>query len=170
LDSLGAAEQAALLEELLAIHPDLVAEAERRAGAMLETASRSDTAAEVVDALQALELEDMAVRAGYQPGRGYVHEVEAAGELVEKALEPFLADVRRRVELGMTAAAHEVALGVLAGLRECDRGRGADGVLEYAGEMSGYAVEVFAVLAALKAPLPDGAVDEICPDRLPHRR
>jgi hypothetical protein len=100
LDSLGAAEQAALLEELLATYPDLVAEAERRAGAMLETASRSDTAAEVVDALQALELEDMAVRAGYQPGRGYVHEVEAAGELVEEALKPFLADVRLRAGPG----------------------------------------------------------------------
>jgi hypothetical protein len=137
---------------------------------MLEAASRSDTASMVVDALRALELEDMAARTGDQPGRGDVPEGEAAGELVEAVLESFLADVRRRVELGMTAAAHDVVLGVLTRLRECDRGRGADDVLEYVGEMGQYAIEVFTVLAALKVPLPDGAVDEVCPDWLPHPR
>jgi hypothetical protein len=43
---------------------------------------------------------------------------EAAGQILDEALQPFLDDMRRRAKLGMTTAAAELAVGVLCGVHE----------------------------------------------------
>ncbi|SRR5579875_3907206 len=93
---------------------------------------RKSTAAAVKRSLLALDIADL--HAGYEPGRGYVHECDAAAELVEQAIEPFGEDARRRLRLGLTEAAQAVALGVLDGLEACEGSYDGDDVLSYAGE------------------------------------
>jgi hypothetical protein len=69
-------------------------------------------------ALEELPLDALAMRSGRIRGRGYVHETDAAWELLEESIEPFLADLRRRAILGLDAAA-DVAAGIVAGLYRC---------------------------------------------------
>jgi hypothetical protein len=64
-----------------------------------------------------LGFEDLAARAGRIPGRGYVDETDAAWELLDEALEPFLAEMRRRATLGFIDASASIATGTIAGLR-----------------------------------------------------
>jgi hypothetical protein len=99
------------LEELLAARPELREQAEAMARDRL------------VD-------ED---RAGDHPGRGYVDPGEAAYEIFDEALQPFLDDLTRRGELDMTAAAVELAVGILCGLYAC-RDAGSESLLEYAAD------------------------------------
>ncbi len=134
LDQLAAEERGRLLDELLAAHPDWVEETERAARALLSIADPEVVADEVEHNLRHADADQLAVRAGRVYGRGYVHEAEAAAEMLEEQLEPYLADLRRRAALGLSAAASMVGVGVLRGLDAC-RTRVADGtVLAYAGE------------------------------------
>jgi hypothetical protein len=120
--------------------------------------------------LRSLPLEALGDRAGYHSGRGYVHECDAAGEIVEETLAPYLEEIARRLALGMTTPAHQVAAGVLAGLHACDREHGGDGVLGNAGDMDTYAHPVFTLLDKHRTRLPDDLLDTACPgwSSLPH--
>ena len=109
LDALSGAEKAAVLDELLATRPDLRELAEARAARIMTDADRSAVADDVEDALQGLDIEELNTRAGYRPGRGYVHPAEAAIEILDEALRPFLDDLQRRVGLGTRSAAVELA-------------------------------------------------------------
>jgi len=88
LDALSAAEKAAVLEELLAVRPDLRGQAEGCAARLLKDASRSAIADDVASALKGLDIDEMNTRAGHRPGFGYVHPVEAADEILDEALQP----------------------------------------------------------------------------------
>lgn len=116
LAALSQAERAALLGDLLAEHPDLAGDAERLANRRLASADRHAVADDVSWSLGSLELEQLNLHAGYQRGRGYVHPVEAASELLEETLQPYLDDIARLAGVGLPAAAQEVAAGVLLGL------------------------------------------------------
>ena len=130
LDALSAAEKAAVLDELLAARPDLRELAEACAAQVMTGADRSAVADDVEDALQGLGIEELNTRAGYRPGRGYVHPAEAADEILDEALQPFLDDLQRRAGLGMRSAAVELAAGILLGLYNCRDGN-SETLLEY---------------------------------------
>jgi hypothetical protein len=104
LDTLSAAEKAAVLDELLAARPDLRELAEAFAAQVMTDADRSAVADDVEDALQGLDIEELNTRAGYRPGRGYVHPAEAADEILDEALQPFLDDLQRLAGLGTRSA------------------------------------------------------------------
>jgi hypothetical protein len=70
-------------------------------------------------------------RAGHRLGFGYADPVEAAGEILDEGLRPFLDDLQRRAGLGLGSAATEVAAGILLGLYHCQVG-GPEALLEYA--------------------------------------
>ncbi len=142
--TLSAEERGGVLDALLAEQPKLRKDAYRlaltllapavgakNAGAEMEDL-RAYTAEAVAQALRDLDAADM--RAGYQPGYGYVDEFQAARELVEPAVEPFERDALRRLKLGLTDAAVAVAQGVLDGLRACEGSYDGDKALCYAGE------------------------------------
>lgn len=116
LNSLHADEHAVVLRELLEAHPELRPEADRAARRLLGASTVEAVADDVSWALTDLQVEDLAARSGRVRGRGYVHENEAAWELLEEAVEPFLADLRRRASLDLTAAATAVATGIIARL------------------------------------------------------
>jgi hypothetical protein len=124
-------ERAVVLEQLLATNRDLVAEAEQAAHRLLASVDADEVADEVSDALTCIELDDLAARAGRVRG-GYVHETDAAWQLVEEAIEPFVADVRRRAGIGLLDATGSVAAGILAGLYAVRDPEGGS-VLAYAG-------------------------------------
>jgi hypothetical protein len=110
LEALSAAEKAAVLDELLAARPDLRQLADAYAAQVMSGADRSAVADEVEDALQGLGIEGLNTRAGYWPGRGYVHPAEAADEILDEVLQPFLDDLQRRAGFGIRSAAAELAV------------------------------------------------------------
>ena len=126
LNTLSAAEKAAVLDELLAARPDLREPAEAYAVQVMTDTDRSAVADDVEDALQGLDIEELNTRAGHRPGRGYVHPAEAADEI----LQPFLDDLQRRAHLGVGSAAVELAAGILLGLYNCRHGN-SETLLEY---------------------------------------
>ena len=130
LDTLSAAEKATVLDELLAARPDLREPAEAYAAQAMTNTDRSAVAGDVEDSLQGLGIEELNIRAGYRPGRGYVHPAEAADEILDEALQPFLDDLQRRAGFGMRSAAVELAAGIMLGLYNCRHGN-SDTLLEY---------------------------------------
>jgi hypothetical protein len=119
---------------------------------------RDAVAEDVASALRALDIDELNGRTGYQPGRGYVDPGEAADEILDEALQPFLDDLVRRGELGMVPAAVELAVGILHGLYRCRDGLG-ESLLEYTPDYAAErASEVVERCRKLTVPLP---VDEL---------
>jgi len=132
LDVLMPEERSAVLAAVLTTHPDLVEDAEVAARELLTAATIEGVATDVSSVLGLIPLEDLGARAGRVQGRGYVHETDAAGELVRENVEPFFADMRRRASLGLMDAAAVVAAGIVAGLYRVRDPEGGT-VLAYAG-------------------------------------
>ncbi len=129
LNALTAAEKAELLDELLDAQPALRERAEQLA---VQGLSRVDPAAVADDVefdLCSADIEQLNGRAGYQPGIGYVHPVEAADDILDELLQPYLDNLRRHAKLGMTAAAVDLAVGILHGLHRL-RGSSSGTLLE----------------------------------------
>lgn len=116
LDALTDEERAAALDELLDGRPELVAEAERFAAKRLAGVDREAVADELVEAFLDLHFTAMATRAGRQPRGGHVEPAEAAAEMLEEHLQPFLDRLRRTAAAGLADAAVELGLGLLMGL------------------------------------------------------
>ena len=125
----------------------------------MKDADRSAIADDVESALKWLDINNLNTRAGHRPGFGYVDPAEAADEILDEALQPFLDDLRRRARLGMRSAATEVAAGMLLGLYNCREGS-SETLLEYAPD---YAAERASVVvsdcAKLGVELPVELVD-----------
>ena len=116
LDELRPSEAALVLERLIAAHQELRAEAEEIARSVLGAVSDS-IAGEVQDAIRQLDLDDLNGRAG-RHSWGYTEPTEAAWELLEEAVEPFVEDMKRHLGLGLEDEALEICQGVVLGLYE----------------------------------------------------
>lgn len=114
--ALDAEESKRLLAALLDAHPELVAEAGDLAGAQHGGLTAEDVAEDVASALGDLAVEDIWSRSGNQPDGAYVEPIEAAWELVEKAVAPFVEDLARRARLGRREEAAAICQGALLGL------------------------------------------------------
>ncbi len=153
-----------MLDALLVAHPELNDEAARIASDLLTAVSVEQVASEVEAALVWISLDGLAARAGRVQGRGYVHESEAAWELVDEAFEPFRSDLDRRAELGLFDAAANLAVGIVAGVyRARDPEEGT--VLAYAGENTptDLAAEILARAARHGVTIPDDAPGSFWP-------
>ena len=147
MDALSGAGHARILVELLASHPELRSEAEEAARRLLDDASIDAIAESVAWALEELPLDALAMRSGRVRGRGYVHENEAAWELLEEGVEPFL------------------AAGIVAGLYRCREPE--DGtVISYAGpdSLSELADQVVDEANKLGVELSPDVADQFWPD------
>ncbi len=164
LDALSGAEHARVLADLLASHPELRPEAEDAARRLLDDASIGAIAESVACALEDIPLDALAMRSGRVRGRGYVHETDAAWEIVHESVEPFLADLRRRASLGLDAAA-DVAAGIVTGLYQCREPE--DGtVVAYAGpdSLAELAEEVMNEASKLGVVLSPDLPEQFWPD------
>lgn len=130
IDSLKPEESVQVLRRLLSLHPDLRAEAEQITGALLGTVSFEDTADAVEDAVTQFGLDDLNERAGAHSW-GYTEPTEAAWELLDEAMEPFMEDMKRYLDLGLEKEALEVCKGIVLGLYQI-RDRTADEFLGWA--------------------------------------
>ena len=165
LDRLTTAERGQLLDELLASHPDLVEAAERRARARLAIVDPDEVADSIEWALRDADAAQLVYRAGRVRGRGYVHENEAASEILEEVLQPDLDDLARRAALGLDDAARQIGLGLLRGLANCRAGVQDGTVLAYAGPdvTDELAWSVREALTKANLNLPDDAFGDLPP-------
>ena len=125
LDRLKGDEAAALLRVLLERHPNLATEVEDLAASIIGDVSIEDVADAVEDDVRALDLEDLNSRAGSH-AYGYVEPTQAAWDLVEEAVMPFLEEIKRGVEAGQQAAALNTCVGIVLGLYRLRHSQGDD--------------------------------------------
>jgi hypothetical protein len=137
LEKLDHAEAASVLTKLLDRHKELRSEAEAIATGMLTEISPFSIADEVEDALLQFDYDDLNGRAGSH-SFGYVEPSEAAGELLEEALEPFVNDMKRYLEMGLEDSGLEFCHGILAGLYRVRCG-GENDILSWAPDFPGEA-------------------------------
>jgi hypothetical protein len=153
LDKLEGWECNRVLTELLAVHPELTEDAEHMAMARLADIDADEVAESIETELRAA---DLALCAGRGRGRGYVHENEAAAEILEELLQPALNDLARRASLDLGDAAGRIGLGLLRGISRCRDAVEMGTVLAYAGPdvVDDLAQFVELAMAKLKVPLP----------------
>lgn len=166
LAALSPAERAAVLDALLATHPELRAEAEALAAQPLAHAERTAVATQVEDDLQALHLSELAGRAGAQWGGGYVDPSEEADVMLAETVQTYLDDLHRRARAGAPAAALEIGLGVLGGLYACRSENHPDRVLTHAGipdAVDDLAMQVRRALTGAQLEPPTDWLAQNCP-------
>ncbi len=120
LSYLGAEDGKQVLLALVAGHPDLASEVTELVEEVLGRMSLERVADDVLEGIANLEILDMGKRSGRQPF-GYVGPGEAAGEMVEEVIEPFVDRIERCVAMGFHEAALELCRGVLLGLYRAER-------------------------------------------------
>jgi hypothetical protein len=139
LGRLSSAEAASVLHHLLQRHPELQPEAENAATDILSQVSFLTVADDVESAVLQFDYDDLNSRAG-RHSWGYVEPSEAAGELLEEAVEPFMEDMKRYLELGLEEQALELCQGILLGLYRVRDGEKND-ILGWAPDFPGEAAE-----------------------------
>lgn len=121
LDKLDGAESASVLKALLERRPELRSEAEALGKENLVRVSQFAVANDVADAVLQFDYDDLNSRAGSHSW-GYVEPGEAACELLEQAMEPFISEMKRYLELGLEEQAREACQGILLGLYRVRKG------------------------------------------------
>jgi len=165
LDMLRPSEARELLRALLLRHPELSAEAASMAEAMLTRVSTEDVTDAVEEALLALDIDTLGARAG-EHADGYTEPAQAAWDLLQEAIDPFVDDLRRRIALGSETTAIETCRGIIVGLYRV-RGKNPDAVLGWAEDFPIEAAsEAIAILRAAgrgsrRWSLPSDLEDEI---------
>ena len=115
LDRLKPEEAEVVLHRVLAAHRELRAEVQQIAKSLLGEVAFECVADEVEHAVRDLGLDDLGSRAG-KHSWGYVSPTEAAWELLEESVSPFIEDMKRQFELGLDAEALEICKGLVLGL------------------------------------------------------
>jgi hypothetical protein len=135
LDRLSPAEARRVLLDLVSSHADVGALAAKIAWVVLKDVSAGDVADRVQRAILDLDLDDLD---GGPTPFGYVEPVDAASEVLEERIKPFIEDLQRYVELGLEQEALEVCKGILVGLYRCRDLEGHE-VLEHAPDFAVHA-------------------------------
>lgn len=130
LDRLRPEEAQAVLWRLLAAHRELRSEARQIAKSLLSEVAFEWVADEVEETARDLGLDELGGRAG-KHSWGYTEPGEAAWELLEERVSPFIEDMKRQSELGLDAGALEMCKGVVLGLYRVRNEQG-DDVLQWA--------------------------------------
>jgi hypothetical protein len=157
LDNLNAEEAQDVLHRLLATHTSLNKEADGIARSLLGEVNFEEVADELQEAVSALDIDDLNARAGDFEG-GYIEPADAAWEILEEAVEPFTADIKRRIKLGLEADALEVCKGTVLGLYRVARSGGgpvAEWAPDFPAEAAGNAIATW--LGPGKGKRPDGS-------------
>jgi hypothetical protein len=114
LERLRSDESLQVLLSLIRRHPDLAPEADELALALIETVDAKEVGLELGQRLLELDIFD-AIDTAPRDGR-YVPIWDAAQQTLDCLLEPYLADLQRRVELGLKEAAQSTCFGIILGL------------------------------------------------------
>lgn len=109
-----------VLERIVADNAGLARKIEAEAKRLLTAVGVDETADEVFDALDAIAVEDCWDRAGRHRD-GYTSPEEAAIELIEEELQPFVEQAKRYHELDMREQERDYCAGVILGLYRYER-------------------------------------------------
>jgi hypothetical protein len=139
LERLNNNESARLWSQMLKRHPELRVEAEALALEMITKVSQGGVAEDVIFALEGIEQEDIWGRSGNDQIGRYVDPGEAAYELCDEALEPFLEELKRLLTLGLEVPALAQAQGLLLGLHGLE-GKLPDDAEDYPADAGVYGV------------------------------
>ncbi|MEW6666054.1 MAG: hypothetical protein AB1512_12635 [Thermodesulfobacteriota bacterium] len=119
LDRLTSDEIATVLRTLLKRHTDLRREAEAVALELVSSPLVEDIAEDVFDRVTGLGADAIQGKAGKQSW-GYVEPDQAALELLEEAVDDVVADMKRRMELGLDAAAEAICCGIVLAMHRAE--------------------------------------------------
>jgi len=115
IDCLSPADALSILKALARSDEALAQRIAEMAMARLSRVDPEEVAAVLYDELDALEVEEVWDRAG-RTRYGYVEPGEAADQMIEEVLEPFLEELTKHQKLGMNAEANRMCMGLLLGL------------------------------------------------------
>ena len=159
LDRLEAHEGLEVLRRLTRTDSVLRARAVESADTLLGEVSFKQVADRVELGIGALDLDDLGARAG-RHSWGYVEPTEAAWNLVEETVKPFMDDLERRIEMGRREEALEVCKGIVLGLYRVEE-EGGNQILEYAldspAETAAWAVDLLKGKAGARSQGAKGA-------------
>ena len=119
IQSLDAYEASRVLKGLLDENPDLLEKAYDCAVKVAADIDVDGISDGVFTYLSMLDIDDLNRRAG-STQYGYVSPDEAAWELFEEVLAPFVGDITKNRERGLPAAAKACCLGIIKGIRMYD--------------------------------------------------
>jgi hypothetical protein len=119
IDHLSPTDALSMLRTLASSDEKLAKRIAEIATAHLSEVDLEEIAFELYDELNSLEVEEVWDRAG--PTRhGYIDPTEAAYEMVEEVIEPYLEKLKKYQELGMNTEANRMCMGLLLGLYQFD--------------------------------------------------
>lgn len=119
LSRLRDTEKAAVLDELAAADERVSAAAEASAWRRLEHVDENAVAVDVAEVLGEIPQEELVAHAG--PTRyGYVEPTGAAWGLLQRGLDPWIDDIRRRAAVGLREVARRLAVAVVDGLHRLE--------------------------------------------------
>jgi hypothetical protein len=117
MQSLSADEAARVLKDMLDDDPSLMKKAYDSAVKAAVDVDADAIMHKVFSRLDRLDMDDLSGRAG-RTQHGYVEPSEAAWELFEEALDPFIDEMKRNQKRGLPAAAKAHCIGIVRGLWE----------------------------------------------------
>jgi hypothetical protein len=120
LESLSGSDALSILKILADRDERLAGEIYAVAGELLGEVNVAEVAASVKDELESLDVDDIFDKSGARRD-GYVDPGEAAFQMFEEALAPFLLDVERYRTLGRPEEASAYCLGILKGIYGFDK-------------------------------------------------
>jgi hypothetical protein len=114
IEQLSPADASAILHGLASSDETLAARITEMALTRFDQIDVEEVSADLYDELDALEVEEVWERAG-RKRHGYVETGEAAYQMIEAALTPFLEDLARHQKLGLRDEANRMCEGLLLG-------------------------------------------------------
>jgi hypothetical protein len=125
IQNLSADEAVGVLNDLLSNDPGLLKKAYEAAVKVAADVDSDLIMQRVFSRLNMLDLDNLNGRAG-RTRYGYVEPIEAAWKLFEEALDPFVDEMRKNQERGLSDAAKAYCIGIVKGLWQYDRESSSD--------------------------------------------
>jgi hypothetical protein len=119
IDQLSPDDALAVLKALARDDETLVARIAESATAHLGKVDPEEVAFGLYEELDSLEVEEIWDRAG-QSRHGYVSPGEAAGDMVDEVIAPYLGELAKYQKLGMSTEVNRMCMGLLLGLYRFD--------------------------------------------------
>ena len=125
IQSLSADEAARVMKEMLDDDPSLMKKVYETAVKVAGGVNADEIMNKVFNRLDSLDLDDLNGRAG-RTRHGYVEPADAAWELFEEALDPFIDEMKKNQKRGLSTAAKAHCIGIVRGLRMYEEGSSSD--------------------------------------------
>ncbi|MDR1438829.1 MAG: hypothetical protein LBJ10_02090 [Clostridiales bacterium] len=125
IQKLNADEASQVLKDLLGDSPELTKKTYEIALKVAGDVDADDIADDVFSELDRLDMDDLNARSG-RTRYGYVEPYDAAWELFEEALNPFIDEMKKNQRRALPAAAKNYCIGIIKGLQRYDEGATSD--------------------------------------------